>query len=88
MSSPVTFATFRNPVHIPCGIQTWFFADIEEVRINNPKFNPQLIPYENVRYTKQIVDNEYYTLHLARLRRFTVVRGVVALKFNKAVSRI
>ncbi|RHZ73721.1 hypothetical protein Glove_229g20 [Diversispora epigaea] len=49
-----------------------FFADIEEVRVNNSTFNPQWIPYENVRYTKQIVDNEYCTLHLDRLRRFTV----------------
>ncbi|CAG8439742.1 6494_t:CDS:2 [Diversispora eburnea] len=72
--------------------ETWSSGDdcidtiIQESQIYNYEFNLQWIPYENFYDTKQIADNEYYTLHLSKLRKHTVVKwdredcGVVALK--------
>ncbi|RHZ89634.1 hypothetical protein Glove_13g264 [Diversispora epigaea] len=35
MSSPVTFATFRNPVHIPCGIRAPSILKLFEKKFNS-----------------------------------------------------
>ncbi|RHZ77110.1 hypothetical protein Glove_185g49 [Diversispora epigaea] len=44
----------------------------------------QWIPYDDIYATKYIIDSEYYTFHLARLRNYMIdereYRGVVALK--------
>ncbi|CAG8578401.1 5819_t:CDS:2 [Diversispora eburnea] len=52
---------------------------IQESQINRNRW--KWIPYDNFHVTtKRIADNEYYTLHLIRLRNSSEYRGVVALK--------